>query len=375
MIIIFAVLGILFSYIAGKAISKPLIRLKTSVSQIENGDLTGIINIRAKNEIGELASVFNKMVSSIKNLILEIQNSSNTVKTYTETLVASAEETANASEKISHSVVEVAKDSEVQIKNLQSCLRTVETFADKLEVVNEGMKTLAYISSENSDKSNIGIRTVNELIKENDNVNQKTDETQEVIKELSAKSVEIRKVLDIIDNIASQTNLLALNAAIEAARAGEAGRGFAVVANEVRNLAEQTTAATKDIEKVIMQIETSIEQSVDGMQQVKNTTLIQTNEIVNTMKIFEDISDKIKVLDENIGSVQVSIEGMAIEKETMVKDINRVTKLIENTGYSVNDAATLVEGQNASIEEVKAALEELNSMAIKLDELIDKFKV
>ncbi len=375
MIIIFTILGIIFSYLTGKAITKPLVKLKASVSQIEHGDLSGEINIKAKNEIGDLASVFSKMVYSIKNLIQEIQNSSNTVKSYTEMLVLSAEETASASEKISHSVVAVAKDTEVQIGDLQSCLKTVEAFADKLEIVNDGMKVLADISGENSEKSNMGIHTVSELIKENNNVNRKTDETQAVIRELSSKSVEIRSVLDIIDGIASQTNMLALNASIEAARAGEAGKGFAVVANEVRKLAEQTTAATKDIEKVIIQIEKNIEYSVGGMQQVKNTTVAQTAGIKNTMKLFEHINEKIKILDDNIGSVQTSIKGITSEKEIMVKDISRVAELIENTGYSVQNAATLVEGQNASIEEVKAALDELNSMANKLDQLIDKFKV
>ncbi|MFZ5352517.1 MAG: methyl-accepting chemotaxis protein [Bacillota bacterium] len=375
LIIVFAAIGLFFSYITGKKLSDPLVRLKESVSRIESGDLTGEINIKAKNEIGELASVFSNMVSSIKHLIGEIQNSSNTVKGYSETLVLSAEETAKASEKISSSVVEVSRDTELQIKDLQSCLLTIEAFAQKLETVNDGMKMLAKISSINSEKSGEGIKTVNELITENNNVNAKTDETQAVIKDLSYKSKEIRKILDIIVEIASQTNLLALNAAIEAARAGEAGKGFAVVASEVRNLAEQTTSATKDISRIIKEIEASVEQSVGGMEQVKNSTSLQTEEIMNTMNLFKDISSKIKELDDNIGSVQNSIEGITAEKETVVKDISRVTKLLENTGFAVHEAAMLVEGQNASIEEVKAALVELNDMAAKLDELVDRFRL
>lgn len=375
LIAVFTVLGVLFSFFIGRSIAAPIVKLKDSVKRIQQGDLTTGIKVEARSEIGELAAVFRSMLESMKTLIGEIQRSSNTVKSFAGTLVLSAEETASASEKISGTVISAAKDTRVQIENLQMCLETVEKFAGKLEGMGAGMGNLAGISKENSEKSQEGIAAVNRLIEENDRVNAKTDETQENIKELNQKSVEISRILDIIQDIAGQTNLLALNAAIEAARAGDAGKGFAVVASEVRKLAEQTTGATSSIGRIIGEIEDSIDKSVSGMQQVKETILMQTDEIGNTKKLFGDINDKINELDQHIGLMQYSIRDIVREKTAVVTDINSVTKSIEETGLCVQDAAALVQGQNASISEIKTAMEELNALATKLDELVDTFIV
>ena len=116
-------------------------------------------------------------------------------------------------------------------------------------------------------------------------IEQKTNNTADVIGELESKSKQIGQIVSLISNIAEQTNLLALNAAIEAARAGQAGRGFAVVADEVRKLAEQSAHATKDITSLIAEVQFKTQSAVTFMNESKREVKIGS-ELVDLAEKF-----------------------------------------------------------------------------------------
>jgi methyl-accepting chemotaxis protein len=195
------------------------------------------------------------------------------------------------------------------------------------------------------------------------------------IAELSHKSQEIGKILVVIQSIAGQTNLLALNAAIEAARAGEQGRGFAVVAEEVRKLAEQSAQSSKQIAKLIAEIQYSTDKTVNEMESVKAAVSEQETAVMQAQQKFAEI---IKVVDgialqvQHVASETVALSLRAEKVSHIMLDINTIA---QETAVSTQGVATVSNDQIERFNSVTKQSEEILNEASYLQEQVHKFKV
>ncbi|MES2075014.1 MAG: methyl-accepting chemotaxis protein [Pseudomonadota bacterium] len=218
-------IGLFVIYLVSRAIAAPVARAAQMLGEIAdgNGDLSRRMAVEGSDEIGALADAFNRFVSSLNQTIRAVRGSTETIAT------ASAEIAAG---------------------NLDLSART-ENQASSLEQTASAMEQLTSTVAQNAASA----RTANELVqsasgiaREGGQVVGRVVDTMASIKDSSRK---IADIIGVIDGIAFQTNILALNAAVEAARAGEQGRGFAVVASEVRNLAQRSAAAAREIKELI----------------------------------------------------------------------------------------------------------------------------
>ncbi|SFU62197.1 methyl-accepting chemotaxis protein [Pseudoduganella namucuonensis] len=222
-VVLGAGLGLAAGVVLVGAISAPLKQAMDVANRVAEGDLTGRAEARSSNEIGSLLTALDKMKGSLADIVSEVRGS-------TDTISAASGQIAAGNMDLSQRTAEQAGSLEQTASSMEELTGTVKQNADNARQANQ----LAQSASEVAVKGGL---VVSQVV-----------DTMGSINDSSKKIVDI---IGVIDGIAFQTNILALNAAVEAARAGEQGRGFAVVASEVRNLAQRSAAAAKEIKALI----------------------------------------------------------------------------------------------------------------------------
>jgi len=185
----------------------------------------------------------------------------------------------------------------------------------------------------------------------------------DAISALAEKSKEIGDILVVINGIAEQTNMLSLNAAIEAARAGEQGKGFAVVANEVRKLAEQSEHSVKQIEELINEVQTDIENAVQEMNKVEKVVGDQEEAMSETIKSFMSISEAVSAITENVKAVNEKSSGITKSAKEAEVTIGQVTSSIEESASATEEIVASAEEQTGAVQGILAAAETLSELA------------
>jgi methyl-accepting chemotaxis protein len=204
---------------------------------------------------------------------------------------------------------------------------------------------------------NIVDRTLNKMRA----ISESVSSTAARVQELGKRSDEIGRIIKVIDEIADQTNLLALNAAIESARAGDQGRGFAVVANEVRKLAERTSAATKEIAQMVANIQSGSQSAVEAMQR-------GTREVEEGLTTTAQAGDALKQIiqtSEHVGEMVTQIAQAASNQSRTSQEINR----------SMDQIARLVVESTNGAQGSAQACQELSALAMNLMKIVGSFQL
>lgn len=431
-IVAMVVVAILLSLLINRKIVRPLGLIMKETERIAAGDLkVSLDNFKTKDEIGAMAKAVNNMVDNLRQMINQINSTSQSVAMASDQLSSNSEEAARATMHVTEAIQQVAKGSTeqagevtdaVQIvnqvaqaieqiaagaqdqnRNVVETTNMVNDMVTKIDAMVEGMDTVRKISEQNGnvavDGGSAVTRTINGMLQVKDAV----FETSQKINELGEQSQKIGEIIQVIDDIAEQTNLLALNAAIEAARAGEHGKGFAVVADEVRKLAERSGKATKEIAQLITDIQKGTELAVESMEVgtkevEEGVTIAQgagesLNEIVNGVKIAEENVNKImnlinEVLSSSrqaataVNSVAAITEENTAATEQMSASTEQVTGSMQNIAAVSEENASSAEEVSASTEELTASIQEMSNssgqlakMAEQLQNLVAQFKV
>jgi len=345
--IIFIIISILVITGITRSVRNPVEKLRKILAKVQEGDLAVNIDITSQDEIGVMAkdladtlSSMRKLIEEVKQVSMNLANSSEELSAITkqfntniETQVEKTTQIASATEEMSSTVVDIAKN-------------TTEIFEESKKTANMAR-----------DGENYTLKTANEV----KGIEQVADRLREVMGTLEERTKAIGTVTEFIKDVAEQTNLLALNATIEAARAGEHGRSFAVVAGEIRKLAERTGKSTEEIANTIKEIEKAVEDvkhEVEDITAKVGTGVKLSEEAANLLNKIVGASEK---LQEMIQSIASATEEMNVAAESIAKDVGSVA----------NAAKDLKVG----IEQVVSTTEEVAKMGTDLKEAIEKFKV
>lgn len=354
-------LAILFGVVLTKGIVGPIRQGVGFAAAIAAGDMTQSLHIDQKDEIGQLASALNEAATNMRAVVGDINHGVHTLASSSTELSAISNEMAGGVRNMSQKASTVAAAAEESSANTASVAAGMEQMTTNLTSVasatEEMSATIGEIAS-NSEKAR-AIST---------DATHQAEAVSTIMKELGRAAQEIGQVTETITSISAQTNLLALNATIEAARAGAAGKGFAVVANEIKELAQQTAAATEDIKAKISNIQLSTGSAIGDIEKIAQI-IRQVGEIVATIAAaIEEQSVVTRDVASNIAQASMG-----------VKDSNERVSQTASVSHSIAQDIALV---NATIDEISRGGEqvasssaELSRLAEHLEQLVSRFKV
>ncbi len=325
------------------------------------GDLTQRLEIKSRDEIGELAHWFNAFITKMQLIVTDIANNA-------DNLTSSSADVSGLSMQMSEGAIGmtdkssmVAAASEEMNSSMSSVAAASEEAAININMVATATDEMASTINEIANNSEKARSVTTEMVSNAKVVSAK-------VNELGSSAIDIGKVTEAITDISEQINLLSLNATIEAARAGEAGRGFAVVANEIKDLAKQTAEATLEIKEKIGGIQLSTDETVAEVEKI-SAVIEDVNEIVSTIATaVEEQSVTTKEIADNV-----------LQASQGIQEVNK--NVAESSGVS-GDIAEEISGVNLAANEisdssskVSISAEELSDLAAKLKEVVGKFKI
>ncbi|MCY8931249.1 methyl-accepting chemotaxis protein [Bacillus atrophaeus] len=358
-----------------RSITGPLKKLVASSKRISEGDLTETIDIRSKDELGDLGNSFNHMAGSLRSLIHAIQDSVDNVASSSEELTASAEQTSKATEHITMAIEQFSSGNESQSEKIEEAAEHIYQMNDGLSDMAKASSVITESSIQSTEAASNGGKLVHKTAGQMNMIDQSVKEAENVVRGLETKSKDITNILRVINGIADQTNLLALNAAIEAARAGEYGRGFSVVAEEVRKLAVQSADSAKEIEGLIKEIVKEINTSLGMFQSVNHevkTGLEITNE---TESSFKQISEMTNQIAGELQNMNATVEQLSAGSQEISGASEDIAAIAKESSAGIQDIAASAEEQLASMEEISSSAETLSRMAEELRDMTKRFTI
>ncbi|HVN95492.1 MAG TPA: methyl-accepting chemotaxis protein [Syntrophorhabdaceae bacterium] len=337
-------IGMFFSRAITKSIAIPIIRSSSHIDLMAKGDFSIMVSegaMQRKDEMGVFARSMHAMNSELGQILKEVMSSASNV--------------AAASTQLSTSAEKLSKGATEQVERATQVATASTEMNQTSEDIAKNSNHVAESASEAVKVAKGGQEVVAQAIREVNIIAQTVETASGFMKELGIQSEKIGDIVTVINEIADQTNLLALNAAIEAARAGEHGRGFAVVADEVRKLAERTSASTTEIVNMINAIREGIEKTVDSMDRAKDNVATGVEFSSQAQSALEDIIKSIDSLYSGFHQIASAIEEMNATTEEITRDINDISDVTKEAFHSSEEifgAATGLSGSARSLEKV-----------------------
>src|SRR5579862_4625676 len=429
-------LGGFVAFATAKSIKEPLYHLIEVAHSIgESGDLDQSIDITRNDEVGILASNFNKMIVHLKemaavsaaiaegqlsvsvkprsaqdtmalaftrmtkglrDLVRQVRDSAWQMASASDESAKVSVQAASAIDEVTSTMHEmsinvqnVVKNTQVQASSVAETSASIDQMVTSIQRVADTAKLLVDISHRSRDEVQTGMVTMEKATQGLNRTSHAIQSSAEIIDVLGRRADDIGKIIEVIDDLAEQTNLLALNAAIEAARAGEHGLGFAVVAEEVRKLAEKSTQSTKEISELIEGIQKEAREAVDNME--KSTSMVQEGLVLN--KELSGALEKISAVVSEVYKFSQEIGAATTEQSSgssqIAKATNRLTEITQEITSSVEEQASgaqgvvramekmreLVQQSTSSSTELAAAAEQMSKLSRNLLDSMDRFVI
>jgi twitching motility protein PilJ len=331
---------------AKEDLQRQVIRLLDDVEGAARGDLTVQAEVTA-DVLGAVADSFNLTIQNLREIVQQVK--------------LAARQVSKGSTENEIFARSLSSDALRQAEELAVTLNSVQVMTDSIQRVAESAREAEEVARSASATALKGGEAVERTVSGILEIRETVAETTRKVKRLAESSQEISKIVALISQIASRTNLLALNASIEAARAGEAGRGFAIVADEVRQLADRAAKASKEIEQIVLQIQSETGSVMTAMEEGTQQVIEGTRLAEQAKRSLEDIiqvSNRIDVLVR-------SITADTVEQTETSRAVAQVMQSVELTAQETSQEAQRVSG----------SLQNLVGVARDLQTSVERFRV
>lgn len=329
---------------------------------VAKGDFSQKVRIESADAFGELGNALNQMIDKLRVILKDTTGIARQVSDTTISIRNKSQDFRDVLGQVAISTNELAIGANSISEDVSGMTGSVRDIEGKVE-------SLTHSAQAMNDKSGLMINLVekgrNAVEGQGMGMKSNIAATMAVaatIKELAIQAEGITKITRTIKDIAEQTNLLSLNASIEAARAGEHGRGFAVVAQQVRNLAEESTQATKEVFNLVNRIQTGVREASENIKANEEIVTLQSGMIEETAQVFNEIVESIQYITEQI-------HGFSQESQVMLDGARKISGAIENISAITQESAAGTEEVSASMNEQIASIQDMTDQADRMSQV------
>lgn len=369
-IAIVVLIAIIISFIMGRRLMRPLVKVSTIIEDVANGNIEADFSVvkESNDEIGLIIEKMKELTQSLGSIVGKIRNSSDTMSSNSYELNDTSSQTLAANNEISKAVEDVAEGSTGMAASISKINENLLEMSNETKDINASVDEIKNQTTAVQDSSKI----MNDKIKSMQDSSHKMDEGISAIsKRIETVNTTVDKVsniVSVIEEISSETNLLSLNASIEAARAGDAGKGFAVVAQEIRVLSDNTNTELENIKQIISSLVEECRYCVQASGTIVEDNAKQKEEIKAVLDEFGSLDEQIQKTAEKADEIEELVTAMIELNDDITKSSNSLTDV-----SAANAAAT--EEMNANIEELNAMMHGVSEMAGHMNEESDGLKV
>ncbi len=380
LIVIFAVSLFIGLYMT-LSITRPLKIIVEDVKIIESGDLTSVLNIDRKDELGELGKAQDSLSSKFRSVIKDMRVNSDTLagaseelSSVSKQLASGAEETVSQSNTVASTTEEMAVNINAMASAAEQASANASEVASAAEQMSTNMNTIASAVEEMSASINQIAGNTNEVRRVAEDATTKASDATSVMNKLGIAAKEIGQVTDVIKKIADKTNLLALNATIEAASAGEAGKGFAVVAGEIKELANQSAQSADDIAHRIDGIQSGTNNAVTVIKNVSDI-IVKINQSIEAIAGYVDQQTKASnEIANNVAQANTGSKRVAGAIGEVAKGANDVSRNAGEAAKGATNVSGNVAGMSQAAKESAQGATQVNQSATDLAKIAGNLK-
>jgi methyl-accepting chemotaxis protein len=375
LVICIIVAMILAWWFSGKLV-KPIQQIDSKLKELssQEGDLTARLQVNSNDEIGTIATSFNKMLENLQHIINRVQKTSVEVQNASENMLEKTNISREATIKVQSSMSNLNESIQSQASSMEESSTAMDDMAVSVQRIAESASSVTELAVATSEQANDGSSVIQKSVSQMTTIHDAVNATSEVVERLITHTKYIDTAVQSISNIAEQTNLLALNASIEAARAGEQGKGFAVVADEVRKLAEQSKTAATDINQLLHQIQQDTETASSMMSQGRSEAFEGIHVIREAGNSFTTIVEQVNKVSTQMQDISATAEEMAASAEEMNASLNNIASISTEVSSETAATAQSAEQKVITMNEMTQTAKQMKQTVEELDQLVSHFK-
>lgn len=368
--IIAGVVGVVIA----SGIQRNMNRISRKLEDVANGDLTGEVIVKGRDEFRSLAESATDMIKNTRKLVGKVNQTASQLET-TSIDVSSVSNVINDySTHIMQAIDEISVGMEKQAEDAEECVVRMDALSQEMQEVSKITERVGCLVENTEKMISQGMEIVQLLKERASETSNITSTVGNSIERLQEESETINGFVATITSISSQTNLLSLNASIEAARAGAAGRGFAVVAGEISKLADESAQAADNIKKKVELISEHTLISVNNAAQAEKMVALQTEAVAQVIDVFDDMSESMRILLDGLKKIIASTQKADTERTNTLAAVENISAIIEEAAAGSEVVHGVAKDLVRNVEKLNHTSDVLNVNMQTLKTEIEVFK-
>lgn len=369
------VVALAFGIVIIVGIQNNMKNISKKLGEVAKGDLTVKVKAKGKDEFAGLAGSANDMIGNTRKLVDRVNDTAGDLSDSALAVGAASADLNACSEDIAVTVNRINDGMDRQSEYALNCVENTQKLSDNLDDVGRKVEDISRVILAAEEMIRTGmekIRMLGESAKETIGA---TEQVCDNIESLRRETDKINEFVSVITDISSQTNLLSLNASIEAARAGEAGRGFAVVAEEIRNLADSSANAAREIRNNVDVINEQTNESVESAVHAGGMVQAQSAVIEETVSILDEMKNHLEQLGVELDKINLAMDNAGKQHHQTVAAVENISTIIDETANNAKLVFSATEKLGDNVKRLNETADILNDNMNELRQDISGFTV